>query len=197
MPWLRNAAVTRVLSLDPLSHPDLVPLGTVAPGPPGLAIRLYGLERASPRAQVACRVIEEPDPERAMLRPFAPGFDPERDVVLPSAPAGRCSRGRVARRGGNAGEERFEVEADGDSYLVSRASFARGWVARVDGEDAPVLRANGKHRAVPVPAGRHEVVLRYEPPGLGLGMALTALALLASAAGWVVAGRPAPAGRGR
>jgi uncharacterized membrane protein YfhO len=103
----------------------------------------------------------------------------------------------VARRGGSASEERFEVEADGDSYLVSRASFARGWVARVDGEKAPVLRANGKHRAVPVPAGRHEVVLRYEPPGRGLGMALTALALLASAAGWVVAGRPAPAGRGR
>jgi uncharacterized membrane protein YfhO len=68
-------------------------------------------------------------------------------------------------------------------------------VARVDGEDAPVLRANGKHKAVPVSAGRHEVVLRYEPPGLGLGMALTALALLASAAGWVVAGRPAPADR--
>lgn len=197
VPWLRNAAVTRVLSLDPLSHPDLVPLGTVAPGPPGLAIRLYGLERAWPRAQVACRVIEEPDPERAMRRPYAPGFDPERDVVLASAPAGRCSRGRVARRGGNASEERFEVEADGDSYLVSRASFARGWVARVDGEDAPVLRANGKHRAVPVPAGRHEVVLRYEPPWLGLGFALNALALLASAAGWVVTGRPAPGGRGR
>ena len=37
LPWLRNAAVTRVLSLDPLTHADLVPLGTVAPGPPALA----------------------------------------------------------------------------------------------------------------------------------------------------------------
>jgi hypothetical protein len=197
VPWLRNAAVTRVLSLDPLSHPDLVPLGTVAPGPPGLVIRLYGVERAFSRAQIACRVIEERDPERAILRPYAPGFDAERDVVLASGPAGRCSRGRVTRRGGRAGEERFDVEADGDAYLVSRASFARGWVARVDGEDAPVLRANGKHKAVPVPAGRHEVVLSYEPPGLGLGLALTALALLASAAGWIAAPRPAPPARGR
>ncbi len=64
----------------------------------------------------------------------------------------------------------------------------------MDGQAAPVLRANGKHRAVPVPAGRHEVVLRYEPPGLGLGVALTALALLASAVAWIVAGRRDPAG---
>jgi uncharacterized membrane protein YfhO len=88
------------------------------------------------------------------------------------------------------GEERFEVEADGFGYLVSRASYARGWKARVDGKEARVLRANGKHRAVPVPAGRHAVVLRYEPPGLRLGMAITALALVASAAAWIVA-RPA------
>jgi hypothetical protein len=189
VPWLRNAAVTRILSLDPLSHPDLVPLGTVAPGPPGLSIRLYGLEGAWSRAQVACRVIDEPDPERALLRPYAPGFDPGREVVLAGAPQASCSRGRVVRGGGTPGEERFEVEADGSGYLLSRASYARGWRARVDGEDAPVLRANGKHRAVPVPAGRHEVVLRYEAPGLGLGVALTGLALLASAAAWIVAGR--------
>jgi hypothetical protein len=196
VPWLRNAAVTRVLSLDPLSHPDLVLLGTVAPGPPGLSIRLYGLERTWPRAHVACRVVEEPDPERAMLLPYAPDFDPERQVALSGAPAAGCTRGRVALTGGVPGEERFEVETDGDGYLVSRASFARGWTARVDGEEAPVLRANGKHKAVPVPAGRHEVVLRYQPPGLGLGLALAALALRASTGAWIAAGRAGVA-RGR
>jgi hypothetical protein len=194
VPWLRNAAVTRVLSLDPLSHPDLVPLGTVAPGPPGLSIRLYGLERSWARAHVACRVIQEPDPERAILRPYAAGFEPERDVALAGAPGANCSRGRAVLGGVTPGEERFEVEADGASYLVSRASYARGWTARVDGQVAPVLRANGKHRAVPVPAGRHEVVLRYEPPGLGPGVALTALALLACAVAWIVAGRRDRAG---
>lgn len=187
LPWLRNAAVTRVLSLDTLSHPGLVPLGTVAPGPPGLSIRLYGVAQAWPRAHVACRVIDEAVPERAILRPYAPGFDPEREVVLAGAPAAGCSRARVTRGPAPPGEERFEVEADGFGYLVSRASYARGWKARVDGKEARVLRANGKHRAVPVPAGRHAVVLRYEPPGLRLGMAITALALVASAAAWIVA----------
>ncbi len=103
LPWLRNAAVTRVLSLDPLTHADLVPLGTVAPGPPGLLIHLYAVESAWPRAHLACRVIEERDPERALLRPYSPGFDPRRDVVLEPGRASvvdgplaaTCTRGRA------------------------------------------------------------------------------------------------------
>ena len=55
---------------------------------------------------------------------------------------------------------------------------------------APVLRANGKHRAVPVPAGKHDVVMRYEPPGLWIGIGITLLAALTSAAAWVRAGPP-------
>ena len=82
-------------------------------------------------------------------------------------------------------EERFHVESDGAGYLVSRASFARGWTATVDGEPAPVLRANGKHRGVPVSAGGHDVVLHYRAPGLGAGLWLSALAALASVGTWI------------
>jgi uncharacterized membrane protein YfhO len=57
---------------------------------------------------------------------------------------------------------------------------------------APVLRANGKHRAVAVPAGRHEVVLEYHPPGLLPGLAIFALSALLCAAASMAAG---PRGR--
>ena len=67
---------------------------------------------------------------------------------------------------------------------MSRASFARGWTAAVDGAPAPVLRANGKHRAVPLPPGAHDVRLRYEPPGFGAGIAATLVAALAAMAVW-------------
>jgi hypothetical protein len=53
----------------------------------------------------------------------------------------------------------------------------------------PVLRANGKHRAVAVNAGRHEVVLRYEAPGLLPGIALSLLALVTAAVLFVASGR--------
>ena len=54
----------------------------------------------------------------------------------------------------------------------------------MDGREAPVLRANGKHRAVPLPAGAREVRLRYHPPGLGAGLAVTGLSLLSLLALW-------------
>ena len=198
LPWLRNAAVTRVLSLDPLTHADLVPLGTVAPGLPGLLIHLYAVGSAWPRTHVACRVIGEDGPEQALLRPYAHGFDPERDVVLEAgrgsavdgALGSTCTPGRARLTAARAGEERFDVETNASAYLVVRDSYARGWRASVDGVSAPILRADGKHRAVAVPAGKHEVVMRYEPPGLWIGIGLTVLAALASAAAWVRAGAP-------
>jgi uncharacterized membrane protein YfhO len=82
---------------------------------------------------------------------------------------------------------RYAVEADGPGYLVMRDSYARGWRAYVDGRAAPVRRANGKHRAVALPAGAHEVTLRYAPPGLWPGMALTLAAALALAWLWAKA----------
>ena len=85
------------------------------------------------------------------------------------------------------------MESDGAGYVVSRASFARGWTATVDGVPAPVLRANGKHRAIPVSAGHHDVVLRYRAPGLEAGLWLSALAALATAVASIrISRRPGP-----
>ncbi len=50
-----------------------------------------------------------------------------------------------------------------------------GWRAEVDGEPAPVLVADHVLRAVPLPAGKHAVELRYVPPGLRLGLAITGI----------------------
>ncbi len=198
LPWLRNAAVTRVISLDPLDHPDLVLLATVPLGPPGLAAHVYRVAGAWPRAFLACRTVEAMDRDDALGRPYAAAFDPARDVSLEPADRSRgggpaCHAGAVARLPSRPDEERFRVESDGAGYLVSRASFARGWTATVDGVGAPVLRANGKHRAIPVTAGHHDVVLRYRAPGLDAGLWLSALAALATAVASVQIPRgPAP-----
>ena len=62
-------------------------------------------------------------------------------------------------------------------------------VERFDITEAPVLRANGKHRAVPLVEGAREVVLSYHPPGLVPGLVVSSLSLLVALAAWVAAPR--------
>jgi len=185
LPQLRNAAVSRVVSLDPLEHPDLKPLATIPAGAPGLDIHAYEVAAPWPRAFLACRVVTASSLDDALRQPLVPGFDPLRDVALEGPGNAACGAGSVTRVHAVPGEERYEVELDGAGYLVTRDSFAPGWKATVDGGAAPVLRANGKHRAVAVPAGRHVVELRYRPPGLAVGLTMMALAAAACAALWI------------
>ena len=62
-----------------------------------------------------------------------------------------------------------------------------GWKAEVDGRDVPIERVDYALRGVPLDAGNHLVVFRYEPLSWRLGwiVSLLGLALLAGA---VVAG---------
>ena len=173
LPWLRNAAVVNVLSLDRLAHADLEPLAEVPLGPSGLRLHAYRLSSSWPRSYVACRVVAARSREEALARPYAQDFDPARDVALEGAGGASCTAGRVERVEAVPGRDRHRVDADGDAWLVSRQSHAQGWTARVDGREAPVRRANGKHLAVPVPSGRHEVELLYRPPGLRAGALLS------------------------
>jgi len=188
LPWLRNAAVSRVVSLDPLSHPDLSLMAVVPVGPPGLAIHAYRLADPWPRAYVACRVVAGVSREEALFAPYREGFEPAGEVALEGGGvATTCRSGRARRTAFVPGQERYEVESDGAGYLVTRDSYARGWRARVDGHEAPVLRANGKHRAVPLPGGAREVRLSYHPPGLRVGLVATGLSLLSLLALWIQA----------
>jgi hypothetical protein len=184
VPWLRNAAVSRVLSLDPLESSELSLRATVPLGPPGLSIHVYELEDPWPRAYLACRVVRAGSAAEALRAPYAEGFDPRRDVALEAPGAASCREGRARRLEGDAGGARYDVDSDGGGYLVARDSFARGWTAAVDGRPAPVLRANGKHQAIFVPAGSHEVVTRYRPPGLVPGLAVSAASMAAAALAW-------------
>jgi hypothetical protein len=187
--YLRNQAVSRVLSLDPLQHADLRELAIVPTGAAGLSIHVYELLRPWPRVSLACRA-HPAQREGALGLPFDKRFDPLRDVAVePGAPAASCSSGtaRVLHLGLR--DEEHEVESDGPGYLVVRSAQARGWTASVDGVPARVYRANGRHRAVAVPAGRHRVLLHYDPPGLWSGLALFAAGALGVVTLLVAGGR--------
>jgi hypothetical protein len=179
LPWLRNAAVVRVLSVDRLRGAAIEEVGPALELLPGrLWAHVYRIVDPWPAAYVACRVGRAASIEEALQRPYVPGFAGARDVALEVAGSAGCRQGSVQRLEAVAGQERYRVDVDGHGYLVVRASYARGWRALVDGHPAPLLRANGKHRAVPVLAGGHEVLLRYHPPGLWAGGLVSSVSAL-------------------
>ena len=178
---LRSAAVTRVVSLDRLSHPDLGLIAEIPAGPPAVVLRVYALAASWPRHYVACRVVPAAGAEDALAGALATGMRPDLDVVLEAPAPAACTRGSSTLASSVPGIEEYDVDSDGPAVLVTRDSFAPGWTATVDDQEAEVLRANGKHRAVPVAAGRHRVRLRYAPAVLPPALWATMVAAAAAA----------------
>jgi hypothetical protein len=146
-------------------------------------IRLFQVPEPSPRAFLAGEA-RVGDLEMLLDR----RFDPARAVVLPEpgpplAASGFHGEARLIEM--RADRVRMEADASAPGLLVLVDTYDPGWRARVDGEPAPVLRANVAFRAVPVPAGRHRVEMVYRPTAVMLGLvtSLVAALLLAAWAG--------------
>ena len=66
-----------------------------------------------------------------------------------------------------------------------------GWTATVNGQPSEILVANHAFRAVRVPAGASEVVFRYRPLSVRIGLGISAAAFVLLVMAWwaVVRGR--------
>jgi hypothetical protein len=160
----------------------------------------YEVTDHPPRASVVTsfEVVSSSDEARRIVT--SPGFDTSREAVLEHDPGIAPTRGPT--EGDKATYEalgtqaaRVDVESPTSALLVVRNAYAKNWRARVDGRDAPVLPADYLIQAVPIPAGRHTVVLRYVDPWIGYGLAGSALSLTALLGAAVLA-RLLPRGTG-
>ena len=57
----------------------------------------------------------------------------------------------------------------GGKAVFSEVYYPAGWVARVDGKEFPIYLSDELFRAIDLPAGEHEVVMRFEPSSYALG----------------------------
>lgn len=89
------------------------------------------------------------------------------------------------------------------AMMVITECWHPGWHASIDGESAPVYKVNHHQMAVELPAGNHEVTMRFQPRCITVGLWISAASLIAALAmggamsvsrgkwrGWRVAGRP-------
>jgi len=86
------------------------------------------------------------------------------------------------------GRVRIEAELSRGGLLVLSELAYSGWSATVDGSDAPVITVDYLLRAVPVPAGKHEIVFRFLPSHFHLSALVTVVSLLGGL-GLVLAGK--------
>jgi hypothetical protein len=107
--------------------------------------------------------------------------------------------GVPGRGGGVAGSARYRqlgpeeavvlVDAPAPVVLLVRNGFDPNWHATVDGRGVPIQHGDYLLQAIPVPAGRHIVRLRYEDPTIAVGLAVSAIAVVTLLGAAAVAGR--------
>ena len=72
----------------------------------------------------------------------------------------------------------LDVALPADGLLVLGEVHYPGWHTYVDGSPVPTLRANLALRAVPVPAGQHQVEMVYRSWTVPAGIVISVLTLL-------------------
>jgi len=197
-----HRASLRLLDLMAVGHylletpapPALVRELEEATGSAGRALGdalLFERAEAVPRAYAVRRVERALDLGAALRRLEDPAFRPREEAVLiggadePGDP--------VAGAGADPADEVSISSYEAERVVLSAACAARcllvlpdlhypGWVALVDGRDAPIERTNAIFRGVWLEPGAHEVVFRFAPASFRIGTALFGATLVALAA---------------
>jgi hypothetical protein len=193
---LQDTEIRRLLNVRYILWPDYqfggsvsgFPIVSRTELPNGTPYETILADEGLPRARLVGRATVKPDAE-AVPYMLSDAFDPEREVVLTAPPPialdGQPAEGTVRWLERSPNVLRLEVTSVRPALLVISDNWFPAWQARVDGQEAPVLRAYHTLRAVPVPAGEHLVEMRYRSDVLRASLwvsVLFSLALLAATA---------------
>jgi hypothetical protein len=171
----RSTGANRTVTIDPAYR--LVHSGDV---------KVYEHVATLPRAFVVHQATVLADDEAALAALGNPAFDPAQTAILAE---GQELTGDIT---GSPAEivayepelVRVRASLDTPGYLVLTDTDYPGWQAKVDGQPAPIVRADLYFRAVALAAGEHEITFHYRPTRTYLGLLLSLLAWLA----WAVTG---------
>ncbi|HEX2088550.1 MAG TPA: hypothetical protein VHI54_01265 [Actinomycetota bacterium] len=135
---------------------------------------IYRRLDALPRIRWAGRSIPITDPSRRVTA-LAEGLPGDAVVLSRPGPEPSGKTARIRTLSDAADEIRVEIVAEGAGYLVVADAIQYGWTASIDGRPQDVVPADHAMGAVFVPAGRHEVTLRFEPASWRRGVVISAI----------------------
>jgi len=181
---LSSAGVTLIATDGAIANPPaaLQLVANVGAGTPPLMIYANTAARPGPRLVHEVTVVRSLDAAAAAIESGA-------DVLFGEQP-GPLTLGKPAPWSARAlphdnATRRWAVETEAPGFLMLPLPGTPGWRATVDDTPVPLAPANLACSAVPVPAGRHLVVLTYDAPGWYLGVIISVMTALALAL-WVV-----------
>ncbi|MCL4267138.1 MAG: YfhO family protein [Anaerolineae bacterium] len=178
--------VTHVLDTAPV-EPGMVEIASftesVLPGEKRHAF-LFRIPDPLPRAWMSYQPRLFPDAEAAWQAMKEPTFDPATQVMLSAAlpdletitTADPIPQVTATQPAPNL--RQIQVQTAVPGILVISEWAQPGWQATVNGTAVPLLTVNYGLQGLLLPAGSHEIELRYQLPGLRAGLLVTAVTLL-------------------
>jgi len=159
----------------------------------GGPLALFRFKKSLGRCWLVRRSVEATSSEQASAFADDPAFDPARVAILgPDGPDEEHAKDPTTRLESALGARvpdlptspdppprwtaieptwiRIEAECGAPSCLVLAQSWYPGWRARVNGIEAPLLRANASFVAVELPSGLSVVEIAYEPKSIEAGL---------------------------
>jgi hypothetical protein len=152
-------------------------------------LNVYENKHALPRAFLVPQARAVAAHEAAWSAIHAAGFDPRVTAVVEGASNLQAGgQGQATEIRTRAGRLTLRVAADGPAFLVVSQVWYPGWQVWVDGRPAgPVLRTNYLFQGAALPAGEHQVELRFEPLSWRIGWGLAGAGLIVLGAIWIAA----------
>jgi hypothetical protein len=143
-------------------------------------VRILDNESALPRAWIvhSAKQMEE---DVAVASLATGRVDPRETALLEEPPPllGASARDRADVITYDAERIELETTTTAPGLLVLSEIYDPFWKGYVDGAPAHVYVADGTLRALAIPAQEHRVELRYEPPGVRVGILVTTTTLVA------------------
>lgn len=151
-------ALAEVRTPDALVFPETGCDAGLVAGVTADKVRFYRAARRLPTTTAVAKALAQKDDALYLLDPAA----------VPSGTGEQMARESIAITSVrfDTNEAVFLVAAPVDGWLYDAEAWHRWWRATVDGAPVTIERANLAYRAVPVPAGTHEVRFAFHAPWL-------------------------------
>jgi hypothetical protein len=146
---------------------------------------LHALDQAKPFVWRVAETVPVADDRSAAEQLRAPDFDPLSTVLIHTEaadvaelPAGGGGGGGIGAVERAPGELAFQASGEAPGWvLVSELAYP-GWQAEIDGQPAPLYRADLALLALWLPAGEHAVRITFTAPMLRAGLLVTLISLV-------------------